>query len=79
MRTTSMVGLLVVLAVASRGAREDVTPRATDLLRARKLAEQNEQRLQLPSPESPGWLQGGTGWDDDRGAAKRSRRGAKGR
>jgi hypothetical protein len=71
MRTSSMVGTLVVLMLASRSAREDVTPRATDLLRARKLAERTEERLQLPAPESPGWLRGGWGWDDDRGATKR--------
>ena len=63
--------MLVVLMLASRGVREDVTPRATDLLRAKKLAEQTEERLQLPAPETPGWLRGGTGWDDDRGGAKR--------
>ena len=67
------MGLLVLLALASRRVQEDVTPRATDLLRARKLADQTEQRLQLPAPDSPGWLRGGTGWDDDRGAEKRSR------
>jgi hypothetical protein len=64
--------MLVLLMLASRGVREDVTPRATDLLRAKKLAEQTEERLQLPAPESPGWLRGGTGWDDDRGGAKRT-------
>ena len=67
------MGLLALLALASRRVQEDVTPRAPDLLRARKLADQTEQRLQLPAPESPGWLRGGRGWDDDRGGAKRSR------
>jgi len=66
------MAVLIVLMLASRSVREDVTPRATDLLRARKLAEQTDERLQLPAPESPGWLRGGTGWDDDRGAAKRA-------
>jgi hypothetical protein len=60
-----------MLALAPRRVQEDVTPRATDLLRAKKLAERTEERLQLPAPESPGWLRGGTGWDDDRGATKR--------
>jgi hypothetical protein len=72
MTRTSLVATLAVLVVASRGAREDLTPRATDLLRAKKLAERTEERLQLPTPASPGWLRGGTGWDDDRGGAKRS-------
>ena len=71
------MGLLVLLALASRRVQEDVTPRATDLLRARRLAEQSEQRLQLPAPDAPGWLRGGTGWNDDRGEAKRSPRRAR--
>jgi hypothetical protein len=71
------MGLLVMLALAARRVQEDVTPRATDLLRARKLAEQTEQRLQLPAPEAPGWLHGGRGWDDDRGGANRTRARAK--
>jgi hypothetical protein len=70
MRQTLGIGLLVVLTLASRRVQEDVTPRATDLLRAKKLADETEQRLQLPAPESPGWLRGGTGWDDDRGAVR---------
>jgi hypothetical protein len=68
------MGLLVLLALASRRVHEDVTPRATDLLRARKLADQTEQRLQLPAPDPPGWLRGGSGWNDERGGAKRSTR-----
>jgi hypothetical protein len=70
MRKIAMLFSLALLAVASRGRQEDVTPRATDLLRAKRLAEQSEQRLQLPAPDAPGWLRGGTGWDDDRGEAK---------
>jgi hypothetical protein len=71
------MGLLVMLALAPRRVQEDVTPRATDLLRARKLADQTEQRLQLPALESPGWLHGGRGWDDDRSGATRTRARAK--
>jgi hypothetical protein len=71
------MGLLAMLTLVSRRVQEDVTPRATDLLRARKLADQTEQRLHLPALDSPGWLQGGTGWDDDRGGAKRTRARAK--
>jgi hypothetical protein len=72
-----MLFSLTVFVVASRGRQEDVTPRATDLLRAKRLSEQTEQRLQLPASEAPGWLRGGTGWDDDRGEAKRSPRRAR--
>ena len=40
-------------------------PRATDLLRAKKLAEQAEKRLRLPAQRSSGWKHGGSGWNDD--------------
>ena len=66
-----------MLVLASRRVQEDVTPRATDLLRARKLAEQTEQRLQIPAIPAPGWLHGGMGWGDDRGGATRTRARAK--
>ena len=73
------MGLLVILALASRRVQEDVTPRATDLLRAKKLAERNEERLHVPAPDAPGWLRGGSGWDDDRGPEKRSGQRPRGR
>ena len=72
-----MLTMLAVLAIASRGRQEDVTPRATDLLRAKKLAERNEERLHVPTPDAPGWLRGGTGWDDNRGREKRPPRGSR--
>jgi len=74
MRRVALLGMLTVLAVASRGRQEDVTPRATDLLRAKRLAERNEERLQLPAPDAPRWLPGGGGWDDDRGVKRAPRR-----
>jgi hypothetical protein len=38
-------------------------PRATDLLRAEKLAEQARRRLEKPrSTTREGWLRGGSGW-----------------
>ena len=74
-----MLGVLAVLAVASRGRQEDLTPRATDLLRAKRLAERNEERLQLPAPDAPGWLRGGTGWGEEPGGSSRPRRRAKAR
>ena len=40
------------------------TPRATDLLRAEKLATEAEKRLQLPARRAPGWRRGGAGWDE---------------
>ena len=77
MRTIAMLGALAIITVASRGRQEDVTPRATDLLRAKKLAERNEERLHMPAPAAPGWLRGGSGWDDDRGREKRPARGSR--
>ena len=39
------------------------TPRATDLLRAKKLAERVEGRLSTPPAHSAGWRHGGSGWE----------------
>ena len=39
------------------------TPRATDLLHAKKLAERVEKRLATPRARGPGWRHGGSGWD----------------
>jgi hypothetical protein len=39
-------------------------PRATDLLRAERLAEQARKRLEMPAPRSSGWKHGGTGWGE---------------
>src|SRR5438552_9390071 len=44
-------------------------PRATDLLRAETLAEQAERRLKARAPRGPAWRHGGSGWDDESGAA----------
>jgi len=59
-----LLGGLVASAFAERpmlGGRE--APRATDLLRAEKLAEQAEKRLKLPAPRGGGWKKGGHGWE----------------
>ena len=62
--------LAMILASAGRSAaddrprlRGDETPRATDLLRAKKLAERVEKRLATPRARGPGWRHGGSGWD----------------
>ena len=47
------------------GDRE--APRATDLLRAQKLAEQAQRRLRMPGQRGPGWRRGGSGWNDRAG------------
>jgi len=39
-------------------------PRATDLLRAEKLAGQTQKRLKETPRRGPGWKHGGSGWND---------------
>ena len=39
------------------------TPRATDLLRAEKLADEAGKRLQLPRKRAAAWRRGGAGFD----------------
>jgi hypothetical protein len=66
MRTTMMLLLLGVAAVA--GARDELAPlhgeppRATDLLRAQRLADTAARRLKLPRTRQGGWTRGGGGW-----------------
>jgi hypothetical protein len=69
MKTFVMMAAIVVMArVAAGGGRPVLggseAPRATDLLRAQKLAEQAEKRRTLPARRGPGWRRGGSGWDD---------------
>jgi hypothetical protein len=49
-------------------------PRATDLLRAERLAEQARKRLEMPRPHGGGWKRGGAGWGDDAGPEGHDRR-----
>ena len=78
MKTLVAVGIVVVVArVAAAGApvvlRESESPRATDLLRAEKLAEQAEKRRTLPpSRHRAEWKRGGKGWDDHAARAEPS-------
>src|SRR5689334_4978835 len=69
---------LVVLASSALAERPMLTdreaPRATDLLRAQRLAEQAERRLRLPAAHGGGWKKGGDGWDA-RGEASSERSG----
>jgi len=59
----------MMLVATGRSAADDrprlrglETPRATDLLHAKKLAERVEKRLSTPRARGPGWRHGGTGW-----------------
>jgi hypothetical protein len=49
-------------------------PRATDLLRAERLAEQARKRLEMPAARSSGWKHGGTGWGEPDAAEPREPR-----
>jgi hypothetical protein len=72
-RSLAMVGGVSLLLGGSSGARAPgETPRATDLLRAEKLATEVEKRLQLPAR----WQRGGAGWDDPGRARSADRRDA---
>ena len=56
-----MAGLAV--AAESPALLERETPRATDLLRAKRMAERVERRLRAPASHGSAWRQGGSGWD----------------
>jgi hypothetical protein len=76
-RTLAVVGGVALLLGDSSGARAPgETPRATDLLRAEKLATETEKRLQLPARRPPGWRRGGSGWDEPGRARAADRRDA---
>src|SRR5690242_20697612 len=66
-----MVIVVSVLALRAPASAERPTlngreaPRATDLLRAEKLADQARRRLEAPrSSAHEGWLRGGSGWGE---------------
>jgi hypothetical protein len=46
-------------------------PRATDLLRAKRMADEAAARLQLRAPKRAGWARGGTGWTHPESPAAR--------
>jgi hypothetical protein len=63
-RTTAMIGgAWLLFAGVGDARRAGETPRATDLLRAEKLADEAEKRLQLPRKRTAGWRRGGAGFD----------------
>jgi hypothetical protein len=70
-----LVGLLLAV-VSPAGAgerpaiRERDAPRATDLLRAKRLAEGAARRLRLPPAHRSGWRHGGDGWTARRPAMR---------
>jgi len=63
-------GLLGSRAVAVVDQPRSETPRATDLLRAERMAEEVRRRLELPSVRDVGgWKRGGDGWRRREGRA----------
>ena len=66
---------VAVLTVESRaGDTSSETPRATDLLRAQRLAAQVNKRLEVPSSRGPGWVHGGDGFGGRRGVVVKEER-----
>jgi hypothetical protein len=64
-------GLWVSRTSALTDAPHSETPRATDLLRAERLADEVRRRLELPPPHvEAGWRHGGQGWRRQEPAAK---------
>jgi len=59
-----MVGIAgLAVAAEDPGVLERETPRATDLLHAKRLAERVERRLRAPASHGSAWRHGGSGWD----------------
>jgi len=60
----TIVGIAgLAVAAESPGVLERETPRATDLLHAKRLAERVERRLRAPASHGPAWRHGGSGWE----------------
>ena len=63
-------GLLSSRALAVVDQPRGETPRATDLLRAERLAEEVRRRLEMPAvKEISRWKRGGEGWQPRQGGA----------
>jgi hypothetical protein len=62
----AMIALVPSFARAERlRLDEREAPRATDLLRAERLADQARKRLEMPSHHRGGWKHGGSAWGED--------------
>jgi hypothetical protein len=64
----TMIVMLAMTAISLADERPTLrdreAPRATDLLRAKKLADQARKRLKEPPRRGAGWKHGGSGWND---------------
>jgi hypothetical protein len=69
MKTVMMAVIVSVVAGSALAERPTLrgneAPRATDLLRAQKLADQAKERLKLPAKKGGGWARGGSGWGEE--------------
>jgi hypothetical protein len=79
MRELTWTAIVIGIAcVSSAGERPQLrgaeTPRATDLLRAERLAEKADEWRRLPARKFPGWLKGGAGWTGTRGPSRETPR-----
>lgn len=63
MQTTTTVLVLGLAGLAAAALPPHATPKATDLFRAKRLAEQVQKRLELPRAPARGWQHGGSGWE----------------
>jgi hypothetical protein len=69
MRTTLWVAMMLAVTGLVRAGERPVlrgreTPRAADLLRAERMAEEIEERRRLPGSSTRStWARGGSGWD----------------
>jgi hypothetical protein len=75
MHTLVFLTLLSASGAASGLPTGAETPRATDLFRAQRMADDAKSRLEMPRPSSRrGWARGGTGWTaPDAAGSERSR------
>jgi hypothetical protein len=63
-----VIGTILVARVAAGGSAAGLpqgseTPRATDLLRAKRLADEAAARLDVRPPKRGSWARGGGGWE----------------
>ena len=61
-------GMILLARTAARAPADPLSsgpdaPRATDLLRAKRMADEAGKRLQVPPHKRRGWTPGGGGWE----------------
>jgi hypothetical protein len=75
MQTLLVASILLARTIAG-GASEGLpssteAPRASDLFRAKRMADEAAGRLQVRQPKRGGWVRGGGGWTPGTGTPKR--------